>query len=71
MTDKLLLWPLLFDGQLHYVGQDPVVQACSGEREITPSGCGWWATRGLGRGYSVNESDQRWAYDLWRRQETL
>jgi len=65
MKDKLLLWPLLFDGQLHCVGQDPVVDRCSGVRDI-PTGCGWWGNR-QGRGYGANESDLRWFYALWER----
>lgn len=69
MTDKLLLWPLLFDGGLHYTGQDLLQQAIA-SATTNNSGCGWWATVS-GRGYSTGEDDQKWLYGLWQRQEKL
>lgn len=66
MKDKILLWPLLFDGKLQIDDQDPVVNLCVGEQDIA-SGCGWWGNR-QGRGYGTNEADQRWLRKLWEEQ---
>jgi hypothetical protein len=67
MTDKLLLWPLLFDGQLHYAGRDPV-ELVIAETPLHTRGAGWWG-RMDGDGHATTESEQDWLYDLWKRNE--
>ena len=67
MKDKLLLWPLLFEGKLHYTEQGPLAQRMD-PPPVTPRGAGWWATR-EGRGYACDESDQKWIHRLWQEQD--
>jgi hypothetical protein len=62
--DVVLLWPLLFEGQLHYVGQDPLAGQMD-EASLTPSGTGWWGNR-RGAGRSTTEGEQEWLHILWR-----
>ena len=69
--DVVLLWPLLFEGQLHFDPQDPLEADIIALLRSSPiagrDGSGWYGNR-RGNATSHSKGDNSWLFDKWKEQ---